>query len=751
MALDGGGRELDIRSRFTTREGTYKQMPNFEYCRPNRVPYTAQGPPSAVTPVKASFTEIDDKDVKYTRIVFTIGRDLFYFNYEGVTQPVDLTKPLDKRTYKGVAPTCHDINRHTATMDSVRVAVGFAAGQIQIIDVGTKESLMILNEERMVDKISTTCVKWVPGSDTLLISSHANGHMYTYDSSHENMNVVPQYHEKPHKTSGDITIHTLKNKTYTSPTGAPLGVLKNPLYKWIVTNDNSAIHEFQFSADGKNIAIVSQDGYLRVVDYNTFEMKGSMKSYFGGLLCCCWSPDGRYIVTGGEDDLVTVWAFYGGFVLARGHGHRSWVSNVSFDKYCCCIPDEEDVINWYSSESPSLSHNDVKCNSHSRSSDSQTELQNNKFIQRGRHAAEATKLKLNDHTQTTKKGQNLNDKRDLRSPVNDLHDLVRRQRTNSTVSRLSRMSLAGSVDIPPRISYRFGSVGQDAQLCLWELTDETLFPRRRTVTMLNSHGSVHSRGRGDIFCSHFLKPTHHQTPSPINGHDSKENIYDDSHSGISPEYITHASELKSKHSKSNSTSNVTSPIKEHTSTFSKGLHFFTSSKDSSKADHNPVAGSSSAGKFATLGSSNEHNQRKENIKEHKRNLSMPHFGSKNTNHSQSSSNGITKHLLQTKKQKQIKTLGTNLCPRLEETTMLEPLVCKRITQGRLNSISFQEDSIVTACQDGFIQTWARPHQHLLQPVSPPKSSNTSSSTNIPTSPSSPPKISPSSKSPGTVV
>ena len=27
-------------------------------------------------------------------------------------------------------------------------------------------------------------------------------------------------------------------------------------------------------------------------------------SYFGGLLCCCWSRDGRYLISGGEDDMV---------------------------------------------------------------------------------------------------------------------------------------------------------------------------------------------------------------------------------------------------------------------------------------------------------------------------------------------------------------------------------------------------------------------------------------------------------------
>uniref|UniRef100_A0A673MND9 Uncharacterized protein n=1 Tax=Sinocyclocheilus rhinocerous TaxID=307959 RepID=A0A673MND9_9TELE len=39
------------------------------------------------------------------------------------------------------------------------------------------------------------------------------------------------------------------------------------------------------------------------------ELQGVMKSYFGGLLCVSWSPDGKYLATGGEDDLVTVWSF----------------------------------------------------------------------------------------------------------------------------------------------------------------------------------------------------------------------------------------------------------------------------------------------------------------------------------------------------------------------------------------------------------------------------------------------------------
>lgn len=39
---------------------------------------------------------------------------------------------------------------------------------------------------------------------------------------------------------------------------------------------------------------------VRVVDYDEQVLVAGFKSWFGGILCLDWSPDGRYIVTGGE-------------------------------------------------------------------------------------------------------------------------------------------------------------------------------------------------------------------------------------------------------------------------------------------------------------------------------------------------------------------------------------------------------------------------------------------------------------------
>lgn len=105
---------------------------------------------------------------------------------------------------------------------------------------------------------------------------------------------------------------------------------------------------------------------------------------------------------------------------------------------------------------------------------------------------------------------------------------------------------------------------------------------------------------------------------------------------------------------------------------------------------------------------------------HKRNFSL---GSKGTNNSTSEkinsfSNSVT---LRTKNLSNavsnsvsadmsdpVKLIGTASCPRFDECPVLEPLICKKIAHERLTALVFREDCLVTACQDGYVYTWARP-------------------------------------------
>lgn len=74
-------------------------------------------------------------------------QELYFYTYKGVKKPADLSKPVDKRIYKGTSPTCHDINKLTISSESVMLLVGFTGGQIQLVDPIRKEIGKLYNEE----------------------------------------------------------------------------------------------------------------------------------------------------------------------------------------------------------------------------------------------------------------------------------------------------------------------------------------------------------------------------------------------------------------------------------------------------------------------------------------------------------------------------------------------------------------------------------------------------------------------------
>lgn len=440
----------------------------------------------------------------------------------------------------------------------------FLAGNVGLENFSIVITCSPLSSQRLIDKSRVTCVKWVPGSESLFLVAHSSGNMYLYNVEHTCGTTAPHYQLL--KQGESFAVHTCKSKS-----------TRNPLLKWTV--GEGALNEFAFSPDGKFLACVSQDGFLRVFNFDSVELHGTMKSYFGGLLCVCWSPDGKYIVTGGEDDLVTVWSFGDCRVIARGHGHKSWVSVVAFDPYTTSV-EESDPMEFSGSDE-------------------------------------------------------------------DFQDLLHfgRDRANSTQSRLSKRNSTESR--PVSVTYRFGSVGQDTQLCLWDLTEDILFPhqplsRARTHTNVMNATSPPAGSAGN------------SVPTP---------------GSAAPPPLPRSNSL---------------PHAAVSSAGSKG----------SVADGAIAAGVS---KFATLSLHDRKDRHHE--KDHKRNHSMGHISSKSSD----KLNLVTKS-----RTDPAKTLGTPLCPRMEDVPLLEPLVCKKIAHERLTVLIFLEDCIVTACQEGFICTWGRP-------------------------------------------
>ena len=60
----------------------------------------------------------------------------------------------------------------------------------------------------------------------------------------------------------------------------------------------------EFSPDSNHLAVGGRDGKLYLLNTAEQHLVAIFESYFGAFLCVSWSPDGQYLITGGEDDLV---------------------------------------------------------------------------------------------------------------------------------------------------------------------------------------------------------------------------------------------------------------------------------------------------------------------------------------------------------------------------------------------------------------------------------------------------------------
>ncbi|CAF4253161.1 unnamed protein product, partial [Adineta steineri] len=58
------------------------------------------------------------------------------------------------------------------------------------------------------------------------------------------------------------------------------------------------------------------------------------------------------------------------------------------------------------------------------------------------------------------------------------------------------------------------------------------------------------------------------------------------------------------------------------------------------------------------------------------------------------------------------TFGTNLCPKLDDIQVIEPIITEFIAHERLNGIYFGENYLLTSSQDGIIAIWEKPQKLL---------------------------------------
>ena len=383
-------------------------------------------------------------------LVFNAGDALLVHNFNAATAPSKRPndKPIRVLTFPGTHVTCH-AHRPARRHDELDLLIGLATGEVVVaslralVSETTGKTLptgtLRFNTDggggvggsaaaaREVPSNASRCaaVAWRPrsrdddddggGDDDALVgfvSAHADGNVYAYSTARD--------------ASSDPFFPPIKGEyTALSRTPGRREGSSNPFARWHL--GAAPLRDASFSPGGDRLAVVGGDGLCRVLDVRDRDrpaLVGGFKSYFGGLDAVGWARGGRFVLAGGEADAIEIYDVARGRVAARAEGHASWIAAAAEDPFAW--PDGfggggEDDAHAHSdgddadekSTGPSPGSGSARDDSAAGSSSS-------------RPAAEAAEA--SDHRYD-----------DLLQP-----------------------------DAPGEV-LRFGSVGQDCRLCLWDL------------------------------------------------------------------------------------------------------------------------------------------------------------------------------------------------------------------------------------------------------------------------------------------
>lgn len=371
----------------------------------------------------------------------------------------------------------------------------------------------------------------------------------------------------------------------------------------------------------------------------------------------CWSPDGCYVVTGGEDDLITVWSFHHKRVVARGEGHQSYITAVAFDPHTTVLPDSASSVSTQSKDKDAVAQ--ALSSKGSRLS--------------GMDASSAAS-----------------------SPF---------------LGRIS--SEAGDREV---VAYRLGSVGQDAQLCLWDLSEDVLKIRRPFTR---------GRSRPSRMISQPQPPTEECPPDTIQ---QKQKINEQDAVDKERESVRRRSDALDKdiheplaatvaHNDGSLPAGSAAVSTDHVQNEEHSSPSAHSTQDDPKASLNLPPLSDRKKEASPAGSDQSTDKEKRTKKDKDKDKDKVKHKKKLTQ--QMSFQGPVKRVMKFvgmgghhNGRREVSTFETcnsdDIAPKMHEVNLIEPLVAERVDQERLSDLAFRDDCIVVASYDGFISIWARP-------------------------------------------
>lgn len=173
--------------------------------------------------------------------------------------------PLSKVLFTKAHALCHDVNDLTKSTSHLDVIMGTSASDVLWYEPMVQKYARI-NKNGTINNSPISHIKWLPGSENLFMAAHFNGSLVVYDKEKEDAQFVP---EEP-----DPVVGITDGKTNESCRPSPFRVLKsvnsqnqrtNPVAYWKLSNKK--INQFALSPDNRHLAVVLEDGSLRIIDY----------------------------------------------------------------------------------------------------------------------------------------------------------------------------------------------------------------------------------------------------------------------------------------------------------------------------------------------------------------------------------------------------------------------------------------------------------------------------------------------------
>ncbi len=87
-----------------------------------------------------------------------------------------------------------------------------------------------------------------------------------------------------------------------------------------------------FSPDGRRLATGGQENTVKIWEVRTGQELRTLWGHRGDVYTVAFSPDddGRWVASAGEDSTVRVWDSHTGTLIRSFRGHRGLVSSVAF-------------------------------------------------------------------------------------------------------------------------------------------------------------------------------------------------------------------------------------------------------------------------------------------------------------------------------------------------------------------------------------------------------------------------------------